>query len=117
MLLVILSAFVANVTAYAQLSTELEPSYSFTSQPLSNASLKTVNFECFSIFSQSTQKKEHSATIFSLSPYAKTKNYRLDYQNKLAIKFKVAQQNFVNIDDNKLMLLPYLDNSNDDTPS
>jgi len=117
MLLVILSAFVANVTAYAQLSVELEPSYVFTSHPLTKASLETVNFETFPIFSQTTQNKAHSATTFSLFPYGKTKRYRLDYQNKLAIKFKVAQQTFVNIDNNRLILQLFIDNSIDDTPS
>ena len=99
MILVIISAFVANVAAYAQLSTELEQSYSVTSQQAVKATAEKTDLEQLSIFNQSTAQKIFCTTFFNVYPYLETRTYHVGYQARQTVKFNKAKQVFININD------------------
>ena len=117
MILLIISAFVTNVAAYAQLSTELEQSYSVTSQQLSKATAKTSNFEQSSLRNQNTVKKVFCTDSFKLFSGNEKSICRINYQTKLVVKFKTAKNTFININDKTSFLPLFTSITSDETPS
>ena len=117
MILVIISAFVANVAADAQLSTELEQSYSVTSQQAVKATAKTADLEQLSALNSAKVQKIFCSDDFKLFPCNKRIIFLVDYQTKLAVEFKTAKNTFVNIN-NKTSLLPLFTSIiSDESPS
>jgi len=111
MILVIISALATNVAAYAQLSTELEPAHSITSQQVFNVSSKESDLKSLSTLVQNKQKQTYYFANVSFPVYFDTQKYHIDQQTKFTVKFKAVQQIFASIDD-KSLFLPLLINNN-----
>ncbi|MFT5759108.1 MAG: hypothetical protein ACI9LM_003862 [Alteromonadaceae bacterium] len=117
MILVIISAFATHVVAYAQLSTELEPAHSLTSQQTLDASSKTTDLKYLFTLIQSKPKKAYQGANFSFPVYLDTPKYRIEQQTKLTVKFKVVQHVFVSINDRTFILPRLLNNTPSELPS
>jgi hypothetical protein len=117
MILVIISALVTNVVAYAQLSTELEPAHSVTSQQLFHANAKATAPKYLSALVQSKQKQAYHSADFGLPVYTETQKYRIDQQSKLTVEFKAVQHVFMSINDKTIILTPLLNSTPSEIPS
>jgi len=114
MVLVIISALVTNVAAYAQLSTELEQTYSVTSQQVVKP---TANVEQLSALTLAKVQKIFCNDDFKIFSCNERAICRVDYQTKLIVKFKTAKNIFVNINNTTSLLPPFISKNSDETPS
>jgi hypothetical protein len=117
MILVIISALVTNVAAYAQLSTELEPSHSVTSQQVFHASAKAIGPKYLFTLVQSKQKEANHTADFGLPVYVETQTYRNEQQSKLTVEFKVVKHLFMSINDKALVWTRLLNSTPSQKPS